>query len=281
MLGYFLGLTTIDLQYLVNSFPRENFKQKSTDFCINIGGPALNAAATFVRLGGKAKFFTVIGSNPMRPYILAEAEKIGIDIVDLSPDDPELPIMATVISNDQTGDRSILRNTGRQPQLNLEILNKGLTDTPDIALLDGFHMDAAPIFAEYVRGQSKVVVMDGGSWKPRSPELIALSDVAICSADFQTPKLSVFEYLKKEGVKYRAISRGAEPILFEEGHEKGSIEVPQVKVIDTLGAGDILHGAFAYYFAKGNSFQLALAKGAGIASMSTSWFGTRLPSQNQ
>ncbi|MEL6254156.1 MAG: PfkB family carbohydrate kinase [Bacteroidota bacterium] len=279
MLGYFLGLTTIDIQYLVNSFPQENIKQKSTDFCINIGGPALNAAATFVRLGGKAKFFTVIGSNPLRPFILSEAAQIGIDIIDLSPNDPNLPIMASVISNSQSGDRSIIRNKGRQVEIDLDILKKELRGDPDIALLDGFHMDAAKILGEYVKGLSKAVVMDGGSWKARSPELIALSDIAICSADFQTPDLAVFEYLKKQGVQYRAISQGAEPILFEEGEKKGSIAVPQVKAIDSLGAGDILHGAFTFYFAKGNSFQMALRKGAGIASMSTTWFGSRLPYQ--
>lgn len=277
MLGYFLGLSTIDIQYLVNSFPRENIKQKSTDFCINIGGPALNAAATFVRLGGQAKFFTVVGSNPLRPFILSEAEKLGIEIIDLSPDEKELPIMATVISNAQSGDRSILRNTGRQPKLDVEILRTALRDTPDIALLDGFHMDGAIILAEYVKALAKPIVMDGGSWKPRSPELIAHSDIAICSADFTTADIPVFEYLKAQGVNYRAISRGAKPILFEEGSQTGEIEVTQVKVIDSLGAGDILHGAFAYYFAEGDSFQLALEKAAGVASMSTSWFGTRFP----
>ena len=275
MLGYFLGLTTIDIQYLVNSFPRENFKQKSTDFCINIGGPALNAAATFVRLGGKAKFFTVIGSNPLRPYIFAEAGKIGIELIDLSPDDPELPIMASVISNAQTGDRSILRNIGRQPQLNLNILDKELSEKAEIALLDGFHMDAAKSLAEYVHKNSNAVVMDGGSWEPRSLELISLSDIAICSADFKSPHGSVMDYLKAQGIHYRAITQGAQPILFEEGNTSGKIEVPKVKAVDSLGAGDVFHGAFCYYYGQQHSFQESLRKAAEIASESTTYFGTR------
>lgn len=275
MLGYFLGLTTIDIQYLVNSFPRENFKQKSTDFCINIGGPALNAAATFVRLGGKAKFFTVIGSNPLRPYILAEAENTGIELIDLSPNDPDLPIMATVISNAQSGDRSILRNIGRQPQLDLEILEAELNEEVEIALLDGFHMDAAKRLAAYVQENSKPVVMDGGSWKPRSPELISLSDIAICSADFKSPELSVMDYLRIKGIYFRAITHGHAPIQFEEGKVIGEISVPKVKAVDSLGAGDVFHGAFCYYYAQKHSFQESLLKAAEIASQSTTYFGTR------
>jgi len=211
----------------------------------------------------------------MRPYILAEAEKIGIEIIDLSPKDPELPIMATVISNEQSGDRSILRNKGRQPKLDLEILKRELKEEPEIALFDGFHMDAAKSLADFVHQASKTLVMDGGSWKPRSPELIALSDIAICSADFRTPELSVFEYLKKEGVHYRAISQGADPILFEEGEEQGSIAVPQVKAIDSLGAGDVFHGAFCYFYGRKLSFQESLSKAAEIASESTTYFGSR------
>ena len=275
MLGYFLGLTTIDIQYLVNSFPRENFKQKSTDFCINIGGPALNAAATFARLGGKAKFFTVVGSNPLRPYILAEAEKIGIELIDLSPDDPDLPIMATVISNAQSGDRSILRNIGRQPQLELEILRKALIEKPEIALLDGFHMDAARPLATYVARQSKAVVMDGGSWKDRSPELISLSNVAICSADFKSPEMSVMNYLLIHGIHYRAITNGHKAVQFEEGKIKGEIQVPIVNAVDSLGAGDVFHGAFCYFYGQKHSFQDSLRKAAEIASESTTYFGTR------
>lgn len=275
MLGYFLGLTTIDIQYLVESFPKENAKQKSRDFCINIGGPALNAAATFARLGAKAKFFTVIGNHPLSPYVFSELEKLGIEGIDLSPKESELPVIATVISNSKSGHRSIVRNQGRKPAIDPSILEKHMKEVPHISLLDGFHMDAAANFASYSRKHKSPVVMDGGSWKERSPELISLSDIAICSDDFQVPSGSVMKYLAEKGVKLRAISRGESPILFEEGNEEGEIAVPKVKAIDSLGAGDVLHGAFAYFFAKGQGFQSALKAAAEIASESTTYFGTR------
>ncbi|MEM6802176.1 MAG: PfkB family carbohydrate kinase [Bacteroidota bacterium] len=275
MLGYFLGLTTIDIQYLVNNFPKENAKQKSTNFCINIGGPALNAAATFVRLGGKAKFFTAIGTHALSQYIFSELENLGIEYVDLAPQELELPVIATVISNSKNGNRSIMRNQGRKALIDSTILEKSMKEVPQISLLDGFHMEVAATFAAYAGKHKSPIIMDGGSWKERSLELISLSDIAICSDDFRVPSDTVMQYLADKGVKLRAISRGSSPILFEEGNERGEISVPQVQAIDSLGAGDVLHGAFAYFFAKGHSFSSALKEAAEIASESTTYFGSR------
>src|SRR5450755_2174755 len=41
-----------------------------------------------------------------------------------------------------------------------------------------------------------------------------------------------------------AITRGSEPILWASGGDRGEIAVAAHRVIDTLGAGDVFHGAF-------------------------------------
>ena len=48
--GLFGGLTTIDIQYLVNTFPRSNSKTVASQFAMSVGGPATNAAITFAYL---------------------------------------------------------------------------------------------------------------------------------------------------------------------------------------------------------------------------------------
>jgi sugar/nucleoside kinase (ribokinase family) len=52
------------------------------------------------------------------------------------------------------------------------------------------------------------------------------------------------------------------------------IDVPTVQAVDTLGAGDIFHGAFCHYILREN-FPTALKQAAHIASFSCQFFGTR------
>jgi sugar/nucleoside kinase (ribokinase family) len=63
-----------------------------------------------------------------------------------------------------------------------------------------------------------------------------------------------------------AVSRGSQPIAFG----TRSIAVPGVEVVDTLGAGDVLHGALLVYLARHGveAFEEGLKYAVGIASES-------------
>jgi sugar/nucleoside kinase (ribokinase family) len=72
-----------------------------------------------------------------------------------------------------------------------------------------------------------------------------------------------------------AITRGAGPIGWSDGSGSGTIRPPQVDAVDTLGAGDIFHGAFCHYLARGSTFVAALEQAARIAALSCTRPGTR------
>jgi sugar/nucleoside kinase (ribokinase family) len=72
-----------------------------------------------------------------------------------------------------------------------------------------------------------------------------------------------------------AITRGGGPIAWSDGSGRGAIHPPQVDALDTLGAGDIFHGAFCHYLAGGSTFVAALEQAARIAALSCTHLGTR------
>jgi sugar/nucleoside kinase (ribokinase family) len=57
--------------------------------------------------------------------------------------------------------------------------------------------------------------------------------------------------------------------------EAGRISIDKVEAIDTLGAGDIFHGAFCFYYLKENNFAEALKKASAVATESCKYHGTR------
>jgi len=109
--------------------------------------------------------------------------------------------------------------------------------------------------------------------------LLGMIDTAICSADFRPPGCStsedVLSYVSACGVSRIAISQGGGPIQYLNQGVRGSVVVPQVDLVDTTGAGDILHGAFCYYAAAGRDFAESLRAAAAVASESCRFRGTR------
>ena len=55
----------------------------------------------------------------------------------------------------------------------------------------------------------------------------------------------------------------------------GTIGVPQVEAVDTMGAGDILHGAYCFFASTGRGFIESLAEAAKVASESCRHAGAR------
>jgi sugar/nucleoside kinase (ribokinase family) len=53
------------------------------------------------------------------------------------------------------------------------------------------------------------------------------------------------------------------------------LTVPQVEVVDTMGAGDVFHGAYCYFASTGRGFIESLAEAAKVASESCRYAGTR------
>ncbi|HEY3592911.1 MAG TPA: PfkB family carbohydrate kinase, partial [Polyangiaceae bacterium] len=81
--------------------------------------------------------------------------------------------------------------------------------------------------------------------------------------------------IERYGVRRVAITRGGQSILWRDGGREGEIQVPAVDVVDTLGAGDIFHGAFCRFFEASQDFVASLRRAAKVASASCAYWGTR------
>ncbi|KAM3093665.1 sugar kinase [Phormidesmis sp. 146-12] len=273
--GLFIGLVTIDLIYLVDRPPAVNEKIVAIDYTTAAGGPATNAAIAFCHLGNQAELLGVVGRHPISHLILADLQQCGVGLSDLNPSHTDSPPVSSIVVSQ--GERSVVSINAIKSQVENYKLPKGL-QTIDIVLVDGHQMAVGIAIAQQARQQKIPVVMDGGSWKPGSDRLLPHVDYAICSANFHPPSCQsldqVFAYLAAFGLSKIAITQGERSIEFLNNGTRGQIPVPTVKAIDTLGAGDIFHGAFCHYLLQ-SDFEDALKKAGAIAAQSCQSFGTR------
>lgn len=277
--GLFVGLVTLDLVYLTTGLPGQNQKIVASDYTVAAGGPATNASVTFSYLGNRANLLGIVGIHPINCLIRTDLDSHSVTLIDLSPCQSEPPPISSIITTQATGDRAAISINAIKTQVSSESFPLDILQKIDIVLIDGHQMAVGEKIARLAKEKNIPVVIDGGSWKPGFERILPFVDYAICSANFHPPSCDraqqeVLSYLSSLGIPHIAITGGEKPIKYLSQGTSGSIEVPQINPVDTMGAGDIFHGAFCNYILR-ESFAEAIASAAKIASHSCQFFGTR------
>ncbi len=276
--GLFIGMVTLDLVYLTAKLPDPNQKIVASDYSVAAGGPATNAAVTFSYLGNQATIMGVVGTHPITHLIRGDLETQGVAIADLDPTTTQPPPVASIIVTQSTGDRAVISLTAPKTPISPNQLLAELDSKLDIVLIDGHQMAAGYAIAQSAKVNNIPVVIDGGSWKPGFEEVLPFVDYALCSANFYPPGCNscedVIAYLTAAGIPHIAITQGENPIQYLTHGVSGQLPVSQINAIDTMGAGDVFHGAFCHYILQEN-FIDALTAAAKIASYSCQFFGSR------
>ncbi len=278
-----MGLITLDCIYRVDHVPSSDEKMVADDSLLVAGGPATNAAIAFAALGNRARVVGALGQHPLAALVRAELASYGVEVIDLTPHRADPPPLSTILVTAATGDRAVVSRNAVGRQAPAPPAPETLLADIDTVLIDGHQMAAGLAVARAAQGRPAVpivpVVIDAGSWKPGFEHLLPLATSAIAAAKFRLPDQSdTLAGLSALGIAEVAVTHGAYPIQFRHrlpnGTAAGSLPVPQVSVTDTLGAGDIFHGAFCHYRLQG-SFTEALAQAAQVAARSCGYFGPR------
>ena len=282
--GLFVGLCTLDVVQLVDRVPGSNEKLTAREQMVAAGGPAANAAVAFAHLGGAVRLLTGIGAHPLGAAVAADLDRLGVEVVDLAAGSAEPPAVSSILVTASSGNRAVASTNAVGRSLAPPAGLDALVAASDIVEFDGHHRELAGIAARAARAAGRRTVLDGGSWKAGTEELLASIEVAVCSEDFRPPGTGspedVLRFLRERGVAWAAVSRGERPILWAGADGSGTVEVPGVRVADTLGAGDVLHGALTHHLAvQGeltvDAFTEALREAAVVASRACASFGTR------
>ena len=273
-------MATVDLSYTVDEIPQRNQKVSVGGQQISAGGPSANAAATFAFLGGHAALVTAIGTHPLASVIREDLGRYSVRVHDMAEDYHDPPPVSSIMVLRRTGERTVVSaNAAVFSEIEAKFNERWLREVA-IVQVDGHHMEMCIAAAQAAHHRGIPVVLDSGSWKPGMARLLPFVDTVICSDDFRPPGChtdsDVFGFLSERKVPRVAITRGGSAIRFVDGDERSEIRVKKIRPRDTLGAGDIFHGAFCYYACRpGCGFGEALREAAAVATFSCRYGGTR------
>lgn len=283
-----LGLSALDQVWRVDRpFAGGSEKIKALEYGTLGGGMAANASIAVARLGASVAFWGRAGNDAagheMKSAFVAE----GVDVENFRLfADGRSSVSGIIV--DSSGERQIVNFRGLYPEaadwLPLEAVARASAVLADPRWVEG----AATLFQE-ARARGIPTVLDGDVADAEVFErLLPLTDHAI----FSEPALTAFAgsaedkslaALARFGCRVIAVTRGEEGVSWHENGRLHRQTADAVEVVDTTGAGDVFHGAYALAIGAGLVVPAAMAFSAATAAMKCRYAGGRngIPDMNE
>lgn len=276
--GVFIGRTTMDIVfYSQGEFPKENEKAKTCDYTDYVGGNACNAAITYALLGGEALLITAIGDSGLGRSLKTELEDIyHIQVIDVLEGKDIKPFLSAIWIDLENESRTIWGGRQAECSLKRETVAAHMADAKFI-LIDNQFPQMEKILSG-LDGEADIpVVFDAERWGQETSGMLDAATEVIASADCQPPDgRDIFAVMKEKNVRFGAVTDGGKAVHWYDGEREGSFLPMPVEPVDTLGAGDILHGAYCYFrFVKEQAPEAALESASRVSSFSVAYKGPR------
>ena len=264
----------------VATFPKAGHKVQASEYVVTIGGQSGNAAMAAARLGALTFYAGTLGApdDPVAGEIVAALEKNGVDCSG-TVRVPGARSSVSLIMLDAQGEKMIA--TRRDSGLNDAKLPNipALVARADAVLADNrYPLFSVPVCeAAKARGIPRVLDFD----KPTGFDdvLLLLSTHVIASADAAreaTGETDLPAALKTMGQHlncFLAITDGAAGYYWLDGGKVRHGNAFKVDAVDTLGAGDVFHGAFTMMLAETGDEVGAMRFAAAAAAIKCTRFG--------
>jgi sulfofructose kinase len=276
-----IGMPVRDLTFSVQAVPGRGQKFNADRFAQICGGNALNAAIGIGRLGGKASLTGPMGDagETSSRYIFEDLAKEGIDTSHLV----HMPGLVTPISAimmDPSGERTII--SFRDPQLwkvRLPEADLLLADC-DAILIESRCAGFATGLCNEARNRGIPVVVDVDSTVSQREGLLTasshliFSDEALQSTAGISDDVKALKKIATLTSSFLAVTRGPKGTIWldDKGQPQETPAFP-VHTVDTLGAGDIFHGAFALAITEKQDLRVALRFASAAAALKCTRYG--------
>ncbi len=273
-----IGMPVRDLIFRVATLPDRGRKADATQFAEICGGNALNAAIAIARLGGRVSFAGPMGDagETASGFILDRMHAEGIDtrhIVRM----PGLTTPVSAIMIEPSGERTLTIH--RDPGLwnvTLPDAERLLADCAAVLVESRCASFSGGLCTEARRRGLPVIAGVDRAMSLQDDLLTAASHLLFASDQMQATAgiaddIAALQRLAVLTPAFLAATRGPRGTIWLT--DRGELEetpVFPVAAVDTLGAGDVFHGAFTLRLAEGGTAREALRFAAAAAALKCS-----------
>lgn len=278
-----IGRSCLDFIAVVNRFPDENRKAPLEFRLTEGGGQGGTASCCISRLGGNVAYYGKLGDDDEGRYCLQRLKDFGVatDFVQIvrGGNTPVAYLFVTAAS----GHRTIIYERSSLPRITLDEQLKTLAAQTEIILLDPEVTYLGKELKAAADGKA-MIVYDCERWRQGIESIMVIADYFIPSAEFlDSDRLNFgripfqLKVARLDGLVrgQLVVTRGEKGAFYPVDGKLYQVAAPSVKAVDTTGAGDNFHAAFALALKKGMDLHKTVKFSVAVASLSCREYGGR------
>ncbi|HKM97621.1 MAG TPA: sugar kinase [Buttiauxella sp.] len=283
-----VGITVLDRIWYLDELPKEGGKFVAKSYTEVGGGPAATAAVAASKLGVQVDFIGRVGDDDTGRRLLTELETWGVN-TRYSRIIKHARSSQSAILVDNAGERIIASFPSPDLPDDAGWLNEIDFSQYDVILADvRWHEGAKQAFT-LARKHGVLTVLDGDTTPQNIADLVELSDHAVFSA----PGLERLTGISDSTVALKEaqtltnghvyVTCGEEGCYWLENDTLRHHPAFAVRVVDTTGAGDVFHGAFAVALTDSDTLEHAVRFASAVAALKCTRPGGRagIPDSDQ
>ena len=272
-----IGLSNMDYLFQVERFPPEASRTPARSFLQQGGGPAATAAVAAARLGGQVELWALHGDDTTADLLELELASYGVQTHRIQRV-PSARTWASAVLVTPQGERYIF------PYRDAHLQSAAGWDPSELPEASGLLTDARhptqtePVLQEARRRGIPIVgdFSNSSNW-----HLAAYCDHLIVSEECAlevagtADRGEALQSLRQRADQVVGVTLGERGYVYLDGHRVEHVPAFAVDAVDTTGAGDVFHGAYAYGLAAGWPAQECAVVASAAAALKCTRLGGR------
>ena len=248
-----VGIDTpcVDLLCHIEKIPEPNESIEIIENSWQGGGKVATGIIAAARLGLKTAIIGNVGNDVYGKYCIDDFENHDVDVKNLQIEENKSTTLCVVLSDGKTNGRNILYKKGNTSFPAITSSDYQMISNSrylHIAGWKGIHIAAA----KYAKEHGTITVLDADDYSPGLDEILPYIDILIAS-EF------VYKHYYKDDCYMENLKllnlQGPSTVIFTLGGdgcvgicEDTFFRIPafKIRVRDTVGAGDVFHGAYIF-----------------------------------
>jgi sulfofructose kinase len=270
------GIIVLDEVFRVERFPEPDGKTQAQAFFVINGGCAANAAVAIARLGGRAALAGPLGGPPGEDSngdrVLAALAREDVDCGGCI----RVPGMASPLSAifiDARGERMIVTYRDERIANAIPANPAALVTAAGAVLADNRYPGFVRPILKAARARGLTTVLDADKPTKVEEDLFQIVTHVIFSGECLRATTGIDDLahglarIADATKAFLAVTDGPRDVLWLDGRTLRRSPVFAIDAVDTLGAGDVFHGAFTLALVEGRDIANAMRFAAAAAGL--------------
>lgn len=277
-----IGANVYDTLITVPYYPTEDTKLKATGIKECGGGPCATGLVAAAKLGADAAYIGALAKDGGGDFLLSDMKRFGMSTEYTDIADGCTSFSSYVVLSENGATRTCVFNKENLPDFTLDETKQNAIKNAQILMVDGNELDNAVEGAKLARKSGTKVLYDAGGLYDGIERLLPYADILIPSEEFslahtgkdnaEDAAKALYELYSPEVV---VVTQGVKGGIIYDGNEIKSYPSFKVEAIDSNGAGDVFHGAFAFSVTAGYNYYDSCVFSSAVSALKCTKLGAR------